>query len=167
MDYLEKIREGIAKCTLDSELARQLGVTIEEISRRKSQLYKHFKIGLENKTCEEEYLDYYWQQKECIRQLDEIIENYKDTRHQGMVITAIRIKSDIIDKIYKKGAELGLFGEAKRKKTKLQKMSIKELEKHLENQLLKFQATVRRAIEIEERMDIETEASESYPEIPS
>jgi len=165
-DRLEIIKKEISRCSTDEEIARKLEITVEEVERRKAELYKKHKSILQVREEIDEYLDYTWQQTECIRQLDDLIENWKDSRHQAMIVTAIRVKSEIIDKIFKRGQEIGILRGTREERAKLASMSAKELMQALERELMSFKAMVEKSAAISIRVDRKRAVARENQESP-
>lgn len=104
----------------DEEAANELGLDLEEIRRLKSEMLDFKAKELREKPIEHVYVEYMISQMANITDLTDMIKIYRgDPKSSNAAVGAIRTRSEIIDKIFNKGQDVGLIEKAPTKSESL------------------------------------------------
>jgi len=103
---LSKLRVCLVDKKKDDEICKDLGLTWEELLELKRKFYDGEAEILRGRSTEHTYVRYVLEQRQCMTDLDKVIKK----AHEGnsSYVSAVRAKSDILDRILKTGIELGL-----------------------------------------------------------
>jgi len=102
LDYLEEGRT-------DNWIAEKLGLGPDEYQDLKRGAMKAQVSAIRRKTTEEVYADYLVQQAACIRELTSLSKTSRLKSNLPALISAVRARSEILDKIIKMGQDFGII----------------------------------------------------------
>lgn len=111
----------------DLQVAEEMALSTGEYNELKSAMYEWETTDLHDKAAEEVYIDYTLRQKQCIKDLDGMIAEFRRTKQFNAMVGAVRAKSDIIDKLIAKGQEFGILEKAPEKKQIVAGIMVAEL----------------------------------------
>ena len=120
---LSKLRESLLEGVGDDDLCEKLSCSLERVQELKLALDEQEVEALRKSPTEHTYVEYVREQRRCMLALDKLIDGYRspesDSEEQPTggttptaFVSAVRTKSDIIDKIVKTGQEFGLIERA-------------------------------------------------------
>jgi len=122
---LSKLRESLLEGVGDDDLCEKLQCSLERVQELKLALDEQEVEALRKSPTEYTYVEYVREQRRCMLALDKLIDGYRspesdseegDRDQKGTTptafVSAVRTKSDIIDKIVKTGQEFGLIERA-------------------------------------------------------
>lgn len=104
---LSKLRVCLVEKKKDAEICDKLGLSWEELLDLKRKFFDGEAEILRGRSTEHTYVRYVLEQRQCMADLDAVIAE-KDKGNSSYV-SAVRAKSDILDKVLKTGVELGLI----------------------------------------------------------
>lgn len=143
-----RLRMCIVEGKDDYEIAKDINLSWDEVVDLRKQFYDNESSLARNESTEHTFVKYAMAQEACIKDLEKIIEEYgENKKNSTSVVSAIRAKSEILDKILKTGQELGLV-EGKRKDTgsatidAIKKMSDTEIKKFIYQEIQVFNNTI-------------------------
>lgn len=120
------------------EAATELGLDLEEIHKLKSEMMDFKAKELKEKPIEHIYVEYMISQMANITDLTDMIKIYRgDPKSSNAAVGAIRTRSEIIDKIFNKGQDVGLIQKAPTKSESLFGILIADLTDNKLNDLMK------------------------------
>lgn len=93
----------------DEEMADRLGLTWEEVDELRTKFYEHEASIVRGESTEHTYVRYLLDQRSCIADLDKVIGDYDKDKNVSAIVSAVRAKSDIIDRMIKTGQDFGLI----------------------------------------------------------
>jgi len=136
----------------DAQIAEDLQISTQRYNDLKRELLRQGKDSLYAQTTEDTYLDYKWKQERCVDDLDNVIDRLKLNVINGSsnaMITAIRAKSDIIDRVVKMGQDMGILEKAPERKLILQGVAVatmdnNTLRSHIAEEMTNFAKVVSR-----------------------
>jgi len=100
----------------DTQIVEEMGLRdIKEFNTIKGWLYEQEVPANTNRPPSELFIDYMVAQRGCISALEDVIALFKETKQGNALVGAVRAKSDILDKIIKRGDELGVLEKGKGK----------------------------------------------------
>jgi hypothetical protein len=100
----------------DLQIAEEMSLKTAEYNELKREMYTWETTDLNAKPMEEVYINYVLHQKQCIKDLDGMIREFRRTNQYNAMVGAVRAKSDILDKIIAKGQEFSILEKAPEKK---------------------------------------------------
>lgn len=110
---LAEIKKYLGQRVPDEEIAEKLCLTAGRYNDLKKELYRQEIASLQSLTTEDVFLEYKWQQGECIGALDKMITAIgSDTKQHNALVGAIKARSEIIDKVIKTGQDMGVIQKA-------------------------------------------------------
>lgn len=133
----------------DTEIMDVLGVDPEDYQEVLSLMFSTKGEEVRRKTTEEHYVAYCLEQRKCINDIDELTKNLNEKTQYNAIVGAIRLRSDIIDKMVTRGQEFGLIAKAAEKRQithgiVLADLSDKDLKKKIAEQLTDMEGLVKR-----------------------
>lgn len=88
------------------------------------------------------WTEYRLQQLQCAKELEDMAEIFRSTKQHNAVVTALKARSDIVERIVKMGQELGVIDRAAKKveveshsTIDVQSMSVSEIRVHIKEQM--------------------------------
>jgi len=104
----------LAQGKSDVQIIEEMGLQgIKEYNQLKAWMYEQEVPANTNMPPEQLFIDYKLAQDGCIKALNDVIELFKETRQGNALVGAVRAKSDLLDKIVKRGNELGVLEKGK------------------------------------------------------
>lgn len=133
----------------DTEIMRSLGVDPEEYQEALACMYATKSDELRRKTTEEHYIAYCLEQRRNIKDLNGFIQELDEKKQYNAVVGAIRLRSDIVDKMVTRGQEFGLIAKQAEKRQVfggliLADLSDKELRKQIAQEFSGMESLVKR-----------------------
>ncbi len=133
----------------DTEIMDVLGVDPEDYHEILSLMFSTKGDEVRRKTTEEHYVQYCLEQRRCIKDIDELTKNLNEKTQYNAIVGAIRLRSDILDKMVERGQEFGLIAKAPEKRQimhghVLADLSDKDLKKKIAEQLTDMGDLVKR-----------------------
>jgi len=122
-----------------TEVMELLGYTVETYEEVRKFMLEMRTSELREKPREHVYIDYVIEQRKNLYDLDNLIKNLDEKTQYNAVVGAIRLRSDIVDKIVEKGQEFGFIKKTAERKEliagiALIDMSNEDLKKHIVGQ---------------------------------
>jgi hypothetical protein len=102
------IKERLIDGDSDMAIAEDLSLGKAEYRRLKQKVYDQEADGFVGKSAEEQYVDYCLGQRKCLKELDDMIEHFSDTKQYNAMVGAVRAKSQIMDSMHKTGVSMGI-----------------------------------------------------------
>jgi len=116
---LSKLRDCLLEGVGDDDLCEKLQCSLERLQELKLALDDQEVEALRKSPTEHTYVEYVREQRRCMLALDRLIDGYGPTAEDEpkgttptAFVSAVKTKSDIIDKIVKTGQEFGLIQRA-------------------------------------------------------
>jgi len=134
----------------DSDIMDLLGIDAEEYAAVLSLMFGSKADEERRRTPEEHYVRYCLEQKKVVKSIDDLVENLNEKTQYNAIVGALRLKSDIIDKMKTTSQEFGIVKKtADRKDVRVgvfsfEGMSTKEVRKHVANELGQLQGFVEK-----------------------
>lgn len=97
----------------EDDIASQLGLDFDGLEKLRREMYAREEKVLYERDNAQIYIDYVHEQRQCISDLDGLLEEIKN--QPGAAVSAIRAKSDIVDRIVQRGIELGFVEKSPEK----------------------------------------------------
>jgi len=146
---LARLRGAMVEGLNDDEIAERVGIAWEEVAELKRKLLDAEAEAARAEPTEHTYARYVLDQRQCIKELDTIIDDYEKEKNVSAIVGAVRAKSDILDRVLKSGQELGLVrkraaagglaaGEA------VKKLNSSQFRQYIVNEMKVFQTLVVR-----------------------
>jgi hypothetical protein len=125
-----------------SEISEIMGLDNDELLSLKKEVVEEKSSEIKNKPIEHIYFEYYLNQLDNVVELSKLIKGFDgNSRNYGGVVSAIRARSEILDKILKNGQELGVIKKTITQKSEysiVTELSSSELRKAIIKQSRKF-----------------------------
>jgi hypothetical protein len=100
----------IAQGLSEDEIIAEMGLrNVKDYNDIRKRMYEQETARHTDRSNAQLFIDYIINQRMCLEDLDVAIKKYKDTNQANAIVGAIRAKSDIIDKITRRGEELGVL----------------------------------------------------------
>jgi uncharacterized protein YjgD (DUF1641 family) len=93
----------------DSEIAKLMGIDDEVYRAVKFSMLEWKSQELKNKPSEHIYVEYMIAQTQNIENLNDMIKSFKSSKQHNAMVSAIRARSELTDKILAKGQEFGII----------------------------------------------------------
>lgn len=103
------IKKMIAYSYTDTEICMELEISGIQLHQYKRALYKEEIEALDKSTGEEQFVQYRHLQMEVVKDIDLLVENFKNSNNVNALSNALKTKSDIIRDIATKAQEMGLM----------------------------------------------------------
>lgn len=103
------VKTLIALSYNDFEICDFLEIKGHELARLKKEVFFEEIMTSRQMTNEERFVQYKLQQMEVVKDLDVLIERFKETKQLQAVVSALKLKADIQDGIIAKGMEFGVI----------------------------------------------------------
>jgi hypothetical protein len=139
-EIVDKMYHYLAEGSDESDIMDELGLTITEYEKLKRTMFDEKATELRKSPTEHTFVKYIIDQIQNVKDLTWIIENHKDSKNVNACVSAIRVRSEITDKIIARGQEFGiLHKEADKKEIKggfmVAELNSKELKKVITKEL--------------------------------
>lgn len=125
---LAHLKTQLAMGKSELEIAKELGVTIKTYQDLRKELLRQETTAMYEQTSEEVYLDYKWKQLQCVDAIDKAIAVYQSGNNFNALVGAIRVKSDILDKLIKVGQDMGMLARVPESKMLIQGVVVAEMD---------------------------------------
>lgn len=96
----------------DKEIIEAMGISAEDFKALKSAMFDAKADEIRQRPIEHVYVQYVLDQQGNVKDLTEMMETFKSTRQLNAMVGAIRVRSEIYDKIIKTGQDMGLLKRA-------------------------------------------------------
>jgi len=93
----------------DLEIMDELGLTTDEYQIVKNAMFDVKAEELRTKSREHTYVEYLIEQRSNISALKEMIADFRLSNQHNALVGAIRLRSDLLDRIVKTGQEMGFI----------------------------------------------------------
>lgn len=93
----------------ENDILDEMGVTVEEYEKLKSAMFEAKAEEVRSKPIEHVYVEYMIEQLKNVTTLSDVIDNYRSTKQATAIVGAVKVRSEIIDKLITKGQEFGLI----------------------------------------------------------
>lgn len=110
-EAIQAIYSGYVEGLTDEEVAAKIGVTAEEFQKLRTAMFDSKAEEIRSKPTEHVYVQYILDQSKNIKDLTEMIKDFKNTRQHTAMVAAVKTRSDILDKLIKKGQEFGFISQ--------------------------------------------------------
>lgn len=108
-EAIQAIYSGYIEGLTDEEQAAKMGLEAEEFQRLRTAMFDSKAEEVRAKPTEHVYVQYIIDQAKNIKDLTEMINDFKNTRQHTAMVAAVKARSDIHDKLIKKGQEFGFI----------------------------------------------------------
>lgn len=110
-ELIETIWERLAKGESESDLCEMLGLEPEEYETKRKAMLIEKASEYKNKPPEHMFVEYVIWQLRGINDLTELVEKLKvsKTPNANAIVAAIKVRSDVYDKVIAKGQEFGVL----------------------------------------------------------
>lgn len=125
-----EIRKRLVKGQNETSIIEEMELGRVEYRRLKARLYEQAVDGLAGKTAEQQYVDYCLEQERCVRELDDMVTHFKNSRQFNAMIGAVRAKSQILGDIHKIGVSMGVIKQEVSYDREVAGVRINDLENH-------------------------------------
>lgn len=112
----EQMKEAILRLygllcdgTDETDVLDEMGLNAEEYEKLKHRMFEVKSAELQSTPPEHFYIQYIIDQTKNIKDLTDIVDQFKDTRQPTALVGAIRVRAEILDKIIAKGQEFGIL----------------------------------------------------------
>jgi len=110
------------------DISDEMGYDISELSFLQSRLLEMKTFELQGKPVEHVYVEYMIEQLKNVHTLNSLIEKFDgNSRNLAAVVAAVRLRSDIHDRIMEKGQACGVIRKVPERKESLHGLVIAEL----------------------------------------
>lgn len=103
-----RIRACLVEGLEDNEIADRMGIPWEEVYELKRSFYDHEAELLRARSTEHNYVRYAIEQRQCLKDLDRVIQDYQEQKNVSGYVGAVKAKSEILERTMKMGLDLGL-----------------------------------------------------------
>lgn len=133
----------------DTEIMDVLGVDPEDYQEVLTLMFATKGEEVRRKTTEEHYVSYCLEQRKCIKDIDELTKNLNEKTQYNAIVGALRLRSDILDKMVERGQEFGLIAKVAEKRQVthgivLADLSDKDLKKKIAEQAADMSDLIKR-----------------------
>lgn len=104
MRLMELLGSGLE----DHEVRERMGLTADEYSKMRREAFQFEAEKVRRKSNEEIYVEYVINQARCIKDLADVAKEFEKRKNHAALVSAIRARSEIHDKIIKLGQEFGI-----------------------------------------------------------
>jgi len=109
-DSFAKIRVAIVDGVDDIELSERLGISTSDTQELKRKFLEHEASLVRSKSTEIDYVEYCLEMQRSMADLDRLISSNKKIGSAiSTVVSAVRARADIVDRMMKTGIDLGLI----------------------------------------------------------
>lgn len=154
-------KKDLVKCLLalsynDFEICDYMDIKGHELSKLKKEIFYEEIVSSKSLTNEERFAQYKMQQMEIVKDCDVLIERFKDTTQVSALVSMLKTKADILDKIVQKGQEFGVIDKNPDK----QQMLVGTIDltdatiEQLESELLKTNANINNVMKMTKEFDL-------------
>lgn len=113
----------------DSDVREQLRLEPDEYDRLRREAFEFEADRIRQKSSEEIYVEYMINQGKCIKDLTDLASQFVARKHYSALVTAVRARSQIYDKVIEVGQNFGIIEKAPDRSEKNVKLLIGKLEK--------------------------------------
>jgi len=106
---MNMIRTLISISYADHEICEHLGIRGHELAKLKKEIFYEEITSQRDMTGEELFAQYKLQQLEIVKDIDVLVERFKDSQQLTAMASILKTKADIYDKIIEKGQEFGVI----------------------------------------------------------
>lgn len=103
-----KLRGFIQESLDDAEMAERLGISWNDLLELKRRFYEHETEAIRNRSTEQTFVRYAIEQRQCVSDLQKVIDDYESQKNIPGYVGAVRAKSEILERTMKMGVDLGL-----------------------------------------------------------
>lgn len=119
LEAMESLMSSIERGVDDADIQHEMGLTIVEYEKLKSDMLDAKSDDIMKRPVEHTYVQYILDQMRNVHDLTDIINQHKNTKSVNAAVSAIRVRSEITDKIIEKGQDFGIIHkEADKKEVK-------------------------------------------------
>lgn len=106
---LNRLKELLTLGYDEDRCAAELGVRIDKFRELQRKLVEQEITAALGKPAAQIYIEFVLAQQSCLRDLAVLFEKGVKIQNQGVLVQAVRLKSEIYEKIVNKGQELGVI----------------------------------------------------------
>lgn len=117
----------------DPDAREKMGLTVEQYDKLRAEAFQFEAERLRKKTNEEIYVEYMINQAQCVKALTTLASEFKERKNASAMVSAIRARSEIYDKIIKTGQDFGIV----KRKVERSEHRLSVLVAHLDSEELK------------------------------
>lgn len=103
------IKKMKAYCYTDSEICLELEINGTQLQNYKKAMYKEEIEALKKSTPEEQFIEYRHNQMEVVKDIDTLIERFRDNKMVNAISNALKTKSEILKDIANRAQEMGFM----------------------------------------------------------
>lgn len=96
----------------DKEVLEGMGISAEDYAALKAAMFDKKADEVRTRPIEHVYVEYCIQQAQNVKDLTDLMETYKGSRQANALVGAIRVRSEIYDKLIKTGQDMGVIKRA-------------------------------------------------------
>jgi len=95
----------------DDDARMIMGLTVAQYEQLKAKLFEDEAEKIRQKPSEHVYIEYMVNQLSCVKDLGKMVDAFRKTKQYNAMVGAVKARSEIYDKLIKKGQELGLIAK--------------------------------------------------------
>lgn len=109
LERMNRLYDALTRGEDEADLMNEFNLTVAEYDSLKSALFEDKSEELRTRPTEHTYVQYVIDQMINVKDLTEIIDNHKDAKTVSAAVSAIKVRSDIVNQVIAKGQECGVI----------------------------------------------------------
>lgn len=109
MAKVVKLFRLVSEGKSEVEIRKEMGLEEAEYNRFRKECFEKEAERIKEKGIGEVYVEYMLHQKKCLEDLEAMSKQFSNAKHYSALVTSVKTRSDIYDKIIKVGQEFGLL----------------------------------------------------------
>jgi len=116
MEAITRIYGRLAEGAKDAEIIEEMGISADDYVALKTSMFDTKADEIRTRPIEHVYIDYLLKQSENVKDLTDMIKEFKTTKQYTALVGAVRARSDIYDKLISVGQDCGLIHRQPKRK---------------------------------------------------
>lgn len=108
-EAIQTIYSGYAEGKTDEQLAAEIGIDANEFKKLRLAMFDSKAEEVRARPTEHVYVQYMIDQARNIKDLTDMIKDFKSTRQHTAMVAAVKTRADIYDRLIKRGQEFGFI----------------------------------------------------------
>ena len=108
-NLMSQLMAAIEDGKADADVMIELGLDVDEYRDIKRRAMRREGQYLKAKTKEELYAEYVLKQSACVKDLTNLSKDFKKSKNYSAMVSAVRARSEIYDKMIKTGQDFGII----------------------------------------------------------
>lgn len=123
----QEVFESLCEGMLDSDIMTALGADPETYAKIRAKAFDLKSDEIRTRSSEHTYVQYFIDQSQNLRELGTMLKSFRKTKQYNAMLGAIKLRSDLTDKLIAKGQELGLIAKRAERREIVAGIVIKDL----------------------------------------